>query len=278
MKFDNVCLCCSNASDALDKLRFLSVTDPSLMEPNPAMEIRIKADKDAGTITLMWVCSWTFSFLMWMFGAGGQVDTNSRWHVVVVLLQFTVFDFFVWSKFSHHKAWLLLCRDTGIGMTRNELVESLGTIAESGTAKFLKALKVSYHRVANQNTCLGLSILQPLFLQIQYLSYFELCFRSQLLEVLLHLIVKYFVVFISSWTVSATFMQDNKESNSSDNNLIGQFGVGFYSAFLVAKKVQHAIYFFGGYIDCYVVCGRMEEQYFKRCLEEVCLLALQSGF
>jgi heat shock protein beta len=60
--------------------------------------------------------------------------------------------------------------DTGIGMTRQELVDSLGTVAHSGTAKFLKALK------------------------------------------------------------------DNKEANS-ENNLIGQFGVGFYSAFLVADKV-----------------------------------------
>ncbi|XP_024391591.1 heat shock protein 90-5, chloroplastic [Physcomitrium patens] len=102
----------SNASDALDKLRFLSVTDPKLMEPNPNMEIRIKADKDAGTITLI---------------------------------------------------------DSGIGMTREELVDSLGTIAQSGTAKFMKAMK------------------------------------------------------------------ENKE-NSSDN-LIGQFGVGFYSAFLVAQRV-----------------------------------------
>jgi heat shock protein beta len=119
LPFQLVLLCfvvgsCSNASDALDKLRFLSVTDPSLMDLNPNLEIRIKTDPDAGTITII---------------------------------------------------------DTGIGMTREELIESLGTIAQSGTAKFMQALK------------------------------------------------------------------DSKENNAADSNLIGQFGVGFYSAFLVADKV-----------------------------------------
>ncbi|KAJ6816514.1 heat shock protein 90-6, mitochondrial-like [Iris pallida] len=103
----------SNASDALDKLRFLSVTEPDLIKDAVDLDIRIQTDKDNGVITIT---------------------------------------------------------DSGIGMTRQELVDCLGTIAQSGTAKFLKALK------------------------------------------------------------------DSKDAGV-DSNLIGQFGVGFYSAFLVSEKV-----------------------------------------
>lgn len=42
----------SNASDALDKLRFLSVTEPSLLGDAGDLEIRIKPDADSGTITI----------------------------------------------------------------------------------------------------------------------------------------------------------------------------------------------------------------------------------
>jgi len=103
----------SNASDALDKIRLLSLTDKSVMEATSELSIKIKADKD-----------------------------------------------------NH----MLSITDTGIGMTKADLVNNLGTIAKSGTADFLNKLQ-------------------------------------------------------------------DAASSTEFSDLIGQFGVGFYSAFLVADKV-----------------------------------------
>jgi molecular chaperone HtpG len=71
----------SNASDACDKLRYLSLTRPELIQGDPDLKVTIRADGAAGTLTVA---------------------------------------------------------DNGIGMNRDDLVENLGTIARSGTAAFLK--------------------------------------------------------------------------------------------------------------------------------------------
>uniref|UniRef100_A0A3P9BDD2 Endoplasmin n=1 Tax=Maylandia zebra TaxID=106582 RepID=A0A3P9BDD2_9CICH len=104
----------SNASDALDKIRLLSLTNEDAMATNEELTIKIKSDKEKNML-----------------------------HIT----------------------------DTGIGMTKEELVKNLGTIAKSGTSEFLNKM---------------------------------------------------------------TEMQEEEQSTS---ELIGQFGVGFYSAFLVADKV-----------------------------------------
>lgn len=74
----------SNASDALDKIRFLAIKDPSVLGDKKELEIRVSVDEDAKTVSV---------------------------------------------------------RDTGIGMTRSELVQNLGTIAKSDTTNFMEALK-----------------------------------------------------------------------------------------------------------------------------------------
>ena len=101
----------SNASDAIDKLRFKAVQDQSVYGNDSNLHIRLSADKDKKTLTIS---------------------------------------------------------DNGIGMTRDQICEHLGTIAKSGTAEFFKNLSGDQAR---------------------------------------------------------------------DSQLIGQFGVGFYSAFIVADKV-----------------------------------------
>ncbi|XP_038560998.1 endoplasmin [Micropterus salmoides] len=104
----------SNASDALDKIRLLSLTNEDAMASNEELTIKIKSDKEKNML-----------------------------HIT----------------------------DTGVGMTKDELVRNLGTIAKSGTSEFLNK------------------------------------------------------------------MNEMQSDGQSTSELIGQFGVGFYSAFLVADKV-----------------------------------------
>jgi len=104
----------SNASDALDKLRFRGITEPNLLPEGGDLHVRILADPDANTLTI----------------------------------------------------W-----DNGIGMSREELVEFLGTVAHSGSRAFMQQLAEA-------------------------------------------------------------------KKNEDEIGLIGQFGVGFYSAYLVADRVD----------------------------------------
>lgn len=102
----------SNSSDAIDKLRFKSLADESLLESDSELKIQIEFDKEARTVTIS---------------------------------------------------------DNGIGMSREDAVNHLGTIAKSGTAQFLESLS---------------------------------------------------------------------GDQAKDSLLIGQFGVGFYSSFIVADRVE----------------------------------------
>ncbi|HSO14103.1 MAG TPA: molecular chaperone HtpG [Anaerolineales bacterium] len=86
----------SNASDALNRLRFEMVTNQNVLDPAAELSIHIKADKDAR---------------------------------------------------------MLVVQDTGIGMTREEVIENLGTIAQSGARKFIETTKdekVDFSQVIGQ--------------------------------------------------------------------------------------------------------------------------------
>ncbi len=114
----------SNASDALDKLRFQQSKGQQADCADLPFEISITIDKDAKTLTI---------------------------------------------------------QDTGIGMTEEELIANLGTIAKSGSEQFLKDMQAAS---------------------------------------------------------SATENTEDAAASADASNIIGRFGVGFYSIFMVADKVE----------------------------------------
>src|SRR5437762_14009740 len=83
----------SNASDALNRLRFAALSDETLNENNTDLKIHIAYDKEARTITI---------------------------------------------------------NDNGIGMSREEVIEQIGTIAKSGTQEFLRSLTGDQQKNAKQ--------------------------------------------------------------------------------------------------------------------------------
>jgi molecular chaperone HtpG len=76
----------SNSSDALDRLRFETLTNPTLLEENDKYEIRLETDKEARTLSIS---------------------------------------------------------DTGVGMSRDEVISNIGTIAKSGTDELRKGLEAA---------------------------------------------------------------------------------------------------------------------------------------
>merc|ERR1711966_418346 len=86
----------SNSSDALDKIRYASLTDSSVLDTEPDLHIKLIPDKANNTLTI---------------------------------------------------------EDSGIGMTKADLVNNLGTIAKSGTKAFLVADKVEVVSKNNDDDC-----------------------------------------------------------------------------------------------------------------------------
>lgn len=123
----------SNASDALDKIRLLSLTDKEQLDTNPELVIRIKADKVSA---IMYWFETEIEYLFWE----------------------------AWIFFKFQDNHVLHITDTGIGMSRSDLVNNLGTIAKSGTSEFFSKLQESdsTDQVGTSQSSKNLWIVKPL--------------------------------------------------------------------------------------------------------------------
>ncbi len=128
----------SNASDALDKLRFMQSKGEQIINPDLPLEIRIDVDKENNTLSIS---------------------------------------------------------DSGIGMTKQEMQDNLGTIAKSGSEQFLKD-------IGDKNTGFEAKEIDP---------YAE----EEIVET-----------------------KQDAETKADAAQIIGRFGIGFYSVFMVAQKVE----------------------------------------
>lgn len=136
-----------------------------------------------------------------------------------------------------------ICRDTGVGMTRDDILSSLGTIARSGTAKFAEAVKVRRFAGNHWGTanwpgrplsrggwCSSCGMLAA----AQRGAAVTLIGQCDGVRGLRGPRVRSGVC-CTAIVLNATYT--TVQEGKGDSNLIGQFGVGFYSSFLVADRV-----------------------------------------
>lgn len=136
----------SNASDALEKVRFLQTTGGEVRDPDLPLEISISTDKDN--------------------------------HVITVA-------------------------DTGIGMTEEEMIDNLGTIARSGSEQFLKAREAEKAAEAPAEKAEDKPGSDE-----------------------------------ESVEGEEPIVEHDDSASDDAASIIGRFGIGFYSVFMVAKKVE----------------------------------------